>query len=74
MALCWKLPIENGSLPSGTMASLTSRGFGVVTNMDTVVRGTFGWIFFISVKIMPLEMSDGSSSCSVKTSFLPLSV
>src|SRR5438477_16543 len=62
MALWRKLPIVNGSSPCGEIASLTSRGFGVVATIDTVVRSIVGFRSFIKVKSKPLVTSDGSSS------------
>src|SRR6266853_764975 len=55
MAVCRKLPIVNGSSPCGRITSLTSRGFGVVATIDTVVRGTSGFKSFIRVKFKPLS-------------------
>src|SRR5438034_7783246 len=53
------------------IASLTTRGFGVVATIDTVVRGTLGFTSFISVKSKPLATSGGSSIRWAMTFSLP---
>jgi len=62
---------ENGSSPAGEMASLMSRGFGVATNVDTLVSGVSGRIFFTTERIKPFTRSEGRSMCSLLTSSLP---
>jgi hypothetical protein len=47
------LPLAIAFSPSGRISSLTTRGFGVVATMDTVVCGTFGWMCFTSVNNNP---------------------
>jgi len=54
------------------IASFTSRGFGVVATHDTVVRGTFGFTSFISVKANRWRTSGGRFIRWAMTFSLPL--
>ena len=64
---CFVLPLAIAFLPSGRISSFTTRGFGVVATMDTVVWGIFGWMCFTRVNNNPFATSGGRSRRSFRT-------
>jgi hypothetical protein len=64
---------EKGSSSWGEIATLTSRGLGIATTMDTSVSASQARTFFAIKRIKPLTRSGGRSKCSLLTSCWPSS-